>query len=844
MRLTPDEILAQLHRREEQARKGMLKIFFGMCAGVGKTYAMLSAAQKARREGADIVIGVVETHGRLETMEMTEGLEYIPKIEIPYRNKILEEMDLDAILVRKPSIVLVDELAHTNAPGSRHPKRWQDVRELLEHGIHVYTTLNVQHLESRAEAVQRITGITVRETVPDSLLEEADAIELIDLSPEDLLQRLAEGKVYAHDKSQEAIRHFFRQGNLTALREMALRFTTERVEQDVRNYRREHHIDEPWQSGMRLLTAIGPGPYSMQLIRSTRRMAFAMNAEWLGVVVESTTPLSVENKKQLVQNITLARELGAHINTTQDYDVAQGIVRTARQEGVTHIVMGKPILQSPWKMITSAIRGGSLTDRVIQLSTGIDVFVVNSALPRFGKVRTSLWQFTDLPSLNEYLWAGVMVLLSVVLGGFAEQYIGYKSVGLLMLFCVSIIPLFATRLPIILSAILSAMLWNFFFIPPRFTFVISSPDDVMMVGLYVLFAVVSGTLTNRLRLNEQLVRTREERINTLYHFIRTLSATYSPQETADVIQKNLDEIFHVQSIVLVPDNKHPNNLIGLGSDIQRFFEDEKEKSVALWAFANGKPAGRFTTTVPLANGMYVPLITQRGKQGLLCLKFMLDEQLLPDQEDLLDALTVQIAGKLERLALHTTEREYAVSKESERLYETLFNSLSHELRTPISAITGAIEHLRDKENAEDAKTRTTLLEEIHIAGLRLQRLVSNLLDISRIEAGKVRPHQDWCDIRDTINSALDQCYNDTAAFHLNIEFGEFLPLLRCDTVLLQQAIVNILHNATKYAPSGSTITISCTTESLSAHSQTRHIILEIMDEGPGLPVENPEKVLE
>jgi two-component system sensor histidine kinase KdpD len=844
IRPTPDELLARLHRHEERGHKGMLKIFFGMCAGVGKTYSMLSAAQKAHREGVDIVIGVVETHGRIETMEMTEGLEVISKADIPYRNTMIEEMNIDAILARKPAIVLVDELAHTNAPGSRHPKRWQDVRELLDNGIHVYTTLNVQHLESRAEAVRQITGITVRETVPDSILEEADAIELIDLSPEDLLQRLSEGKVYAPDKSKEAVKNFFRQGNLTALREMALRFTTERVEQDVRNYRREHHIDEPWKFGARLLTAIGPGPYSMQLIRATRRMAFALNAEWLGVVVESANGLTADGKKQLSQNVALARELGAHIITTQDHDVAHGIVRVARQESITHIVMGKPFAQTWIQKIWDQMRGGTLTDRVIQLSQGIDVFVVNSALPRFGVQAQPVWRFTISSSLHEFLWSGLFVIVSVLLGLSSEHLIGYKAVGLLMLFCVSVVPLFAGRVPIILSAIASAMMWNFFFIPPRFTFVISSTDDVMMVGLYVLFAVVSGTLTSRLRMNELLVRSREERMNTLYRFTRMLSLAYTPDDIAKVVERNVFDIFQADCIVLVPATQSEDILKGLGKDEQIFFGDEKERSVAVWAFTNTRPAGRFTNTLPLARGMYIPLITQNGKQGLLGIMFGVNDQLLPDREDLLETLTVQIAGKLERLALHKTERDYAVSKESERLYETLFNSLSHELRTPISAITGAIEHLHDQSIAGDVETRSTLINEIDIASIRLQRLVSNLLDISRLESGKVRPHQDWCDIRDTINSAIDDCSDDIASYQLHIEFAEVLPLVRCDTVLLQQSIVNILHNATKYAPTGSTISILCTVgENIFSNGQTS-IMIRLMDEGPGLPIENPEKVLE
>ena len=494
-RPTPDALLASIQREEQRARRGRLKIFFGMCPGVGKTYAMLQAAQAERRDGVDVLVGLVETHGRQETEALLAGLPVLPRRTMAHGGITLTEFDLEAALTRRPGLVLVDELAHTNAEGSRHPKRYQDVVELLDTGIDVFTTLNVQHIESRADAVRQITGATIHETVPDSVVASADQIELVDLTPEALRERLAEGKVYVPERAAIAGENFFRDTHLTALRELALRFVAEHVDERLRELRATGTARNIWRSGERLLVAVGPSPFSTQLVRWTRRMAAAQGAAWLAVSVESSRRLAPESRRRLDQNLALARELGAEVVVTHDEDVATALVRVALQYNATQIVVGK----SRTPRLLDLLRGGSLVDRLLRLSGSIDIYVVPSDRAAGETSRRIEWEPPGATPAGEYVEVAVTLALLTAGGWVLRQPVGYLPIGLLYLLAVIVLSLRVGRWPVMLAGVLSALTWNFVFIPPVFTFGIEKFEDGMMFATYFVVALVAGHLTARIR---------------------------------------------------------------------------------------------------------------------------------------------------------------------------------------------------------------------------------------------------------------------------------------------------------------------------------------------------------
>jgi len=493
-RPNPDVLLNHITKKEEKTHKGRLKIFFGMCAGVGKTYSMLKTAQKAKLDGVDVLIGIVETHNRLETEALVKGLEKIPLKEIKYRETIFNELDVDTILKRKPALILVDELAHTNIPGSKHLKRYQDVLEILENGIDVYTTLNVQHIESRSDTVKQITGTTIRETVPDSILDHADEIELVDITPGELLQRLVEGKVYTPESSKQAIQNFFRKGNLTALREMALRITAEKVDKELRDYKSEKNIFEVWKSGQRLMCAISPSPYSANLIRWTRRMAYSMESTWIAVYIETDSKISEQNKNNLLQNFKLVEELGGELITAQDVDVVDGLVRVAKENNITQIFIGKSQTSSLYKIFG----GKSYLNTLMDKSHDLDIYIYGGDRPEQKNIKSLLLEFISKShsGFGSYLSVSIIVSVIATILYFIQDNIGYEVVSLLFLLIVSVLPLFNYRVgPVLFAAFLSAVSWNYFFIPPHFTFHIEKPADVLMFFIYFVVASTSGFLS-------------------------------------------------------------------------------------------------------------------------------------------------------------------------------------------------------------------------------------------------------------------------------------------------------------------------------------------------------------
>lgn len=829
IRTDPDVLLAAMEKEAAGQRRGKLKVFLGMSAGVGKTYAMLEAAHHARQEGRDVIIGYVETHGRKETDALLTGLPSIRRRKVEYRGVIWEEMDIDAVLARHPQVALVDELAHSNVPGSRHTKRYQDVVELLEAGISVYTALNIQHVESRANTVCQITGSTIRETVPDGVLDGAE-MEVVDLPPDELLKRLGEGKVYLPDRAEAALMNFFRIGNLNSLREMTLRLAAERVGQDVRDYMQAMQIAGPWKSGHRLLVAISASPYSANMVRWTRRLADSLDCPWLAVHVEHPEPLVEEVQARLTRNLALARELGAEIITTSDTDVVKAVLRVARQHNVTQIILGKPGTLG----LLERLRGFTLLRRLIAGSGDIDINVVRAdktdVRPEKPRV-TSVFE----PHLRQYGIGIAAITVATACNASIDTFVGYYALALIYLLTVVGLALFVGRGPVFLAATLSALLWNFFFLPPRFTFSITNIQDALMFGMYFAVALVLGQLTARIRTQERAERRREKRSTALYLLTRDLADATTVDEISQRLVAQISRVFECSVALLLCEED--GNLARTPHSASTLAMTDKEQCVAAWAFDHGKMAGRFTDNLPLSEALHLPLATKQGVIGVLSVKLATDSPPTLEQRDLLDAFTRQASLVLDRLRLTTEAAQARVVSESERLSKLLLNSVSHELRTPIAAITTAVSTLDGIAPGQQPELVRTLTGEILTSTARLNRLVANLLDMTRLESGRVKARLEWCDVRDLVNAAVRKTEKELAQHKVSVSLAADLPLVKLDAVLMEQVLLNLLVNAACYTPPGTLIEVA-------ARASAQELAVTVADRGPGLPPESVPHVFE
>ena len=824
----PDALLASLNREEQRARRGQLKVYFGMCPGVGKTYAMLNAAHQELLDGVDLVVGVVETHGRRETEALLTGLTVVPRKQIAYKNVQLSEMDLEAILERKPKLVLVDEFAHTNAPGSRHPKRFQDVVELLDAGINVYTTLNVQHIESRADAVRQITGATVHETVPDSVFGLADQIELVDLTPEALRERLNEGKVYMDGRAAAAAENFFKDTHLTALRELALRFVAEHVDKRLRELRSVGTLKTIWRSGERLLVAIGPSPSSTQLVRWTRRMAASQGASWIAVSVESTTPLDADAQRRLERNLSLARELGAEVVVTHDDDVAGALVRVALQNNATQIVVGKS-LRPRW---VDALSGGNLVDRLLRIGGSIDIYVVPAERAAGNPTPWLNWRPVPVSSAREYGEVVVALAALTLVSNFVVPHSGYVAVGLFYLLAVIVLSLRVGRGPVLAAGILSALTWNFVFIPPLYTFTIGTAQDRLMYGTYIVVAIVSGHLTARIRDQERNERMREDRSTALFHLTQALSNARTLDDAVFSALRQADAHFGAQSALLLNE--------GDGSALMPHFAGsftvtDKERGVADWAWRNRRKAGRFTDTLPSSEGFHVPLVREDAAFGVLILRLPPGASLSLAQRDLAESFAAQLAQFVEREQLRAAGEREKLLAESDKLHRTLLDGVSHELKTPLAVLSAAVENI----SSADAATRSSLVDEIRTATRRLNRLVNNLLDQTRLESGALKPRLDWCDGHDLVNAAVDGVRDSLDGHPFEIDVPRELPLFRADAALMEQVIANLLLNSALHTPPETPIFLAAGIDSSKAR-----VFFTVADRGPGLPAAMRERLFQ
>lgn len=833
IRPTPEAMLKLAHAEESPSDQGNLKIFLGYAAGVGKTYAMLEAARKRKADGRDVVIGYVESHGRSETDALLEGLELIPHREMLYAGVVLPEMDLDGILARKPQIVLVDELAHSNVPGSRHEKRWQDLEELLAAGIDVYTTVNIQHFESLNDVVAQITGITVRETVPDRLLDIAFEIKLIDISPEDLLQRLHEGKVYIPDQAAKAIEKFFRPGNLMALRELSLRRTAARVDDQMRAYMETQSIAGPWPTAERLLVCVSGSPYSEQLIRATRRLADELNAPWYTVYIE--TPGSDrhtrENRERIWRDLRFAESLGAQVATVTATSVPEAIIEYATRHNISKIVVGKPN-KSRWRQLLQV----PVVDHVIRSSESVDVVVIRieQQPPAAGAATSGAPKRHHPLAMSAYVASLLLITAATIVCELLRPFLAPTNMVMFYLLAVVVAAIRLGRKPAMATAVLGVLAFDFFFVPPRLTFVVADTQYLLtFLGLLVVGIVIS-TLVARARERAEVIRVREIQTASLYYLSRDLAGAADIAAVMKGVIKNVEEALSARAVIFLPEGEQLEMLAaseGLTVDI-------KEQAVADWAFRNRHPAGRGTDTLISAGLIYLPLHTPASQLGVLGV-LMEDEYDYRSQESrrLLDAFATQASMAIERVQFSRQAEQAQILQARENLERALLNSISHDLRTPLVSVTGALSALRDNQQHLHEQSRQKLLDAAYQEAERLNRFVGNLLDMTRIEAGAVRLNLESCDLQDLAGCALATLEHRIGNHLIEVDIPDTLPLVEMDLVLMTQVLVNLLDNALKYASQGSSISIS-------AHVADFWIVLEVADRGPGIPEHDLKRVFD
>ncbi|MBC7385125.1 MAG: sensor histidine kinase KdpD [Cryobacterium sp.] len=824
----PDALIAVMKKEQEKTNRGKLKVFFGMCPGVGKTYAMLRAAAEKQNPEFKVLLGLIETHQRAETEKLVSGLELLPRKKFEYKGTVCEEFDLDSALERKPDLILVDELAHTNAPGSRHPKRYQDIQDLLFAGINVYTTMNVQHVESRADLVYQISGVPVRETVPDAFLEFADEIVLIDLSPEDLLKRLKDGKVYLGERAERAADNFFKEEKLTALRELALRFTAEIVDDQLRDQMQAKRILGPWNTNERLMVAISHSPSSARLIRATRRKAYGLEAPWVALYVDNGNELGAADHEMLTRNLNLARELGAEVVTTKDRSVADALHRVAGEKNVTQILMGRP----DRRFFRDIFGGGNILDRIVNETSEVDIHVVRQK-------RKPIYRgfHLKLPNLNSgpriYLRTLFYIAVFVALSYPLRVYLGYRAVGFGLLLAILPISTLAGLGPTLFGAFLTALAWDFLFIPPQFTFAVKETEDAMMILAYFAVASVAGFLASRIKRQEKDLRVRERRANLLYEFGRELAETESDADIHSLGAKSIEFAFPCAVKILRTDSdetliREPSYPVG--STLA-----EKDYAVASWACSNEKKAGWKTDTLSSSPCLCLPLRGRSKVMGIIALYPTNDRSLTIDQENLIETISAQLATALEREALEMTSRKTEVYEKSEILHQALLNTVSHELRTPLTAIIGGAGALKDPHALENPELRQSLLDDLVYSAERLNRTVENLMDMSRIASGVLKLNDEVFELNDFIRSLHSRLSKILSSHSLRLELTDEDLFVKGDEKILEHIFQNLVTNAAQYSPKKTTITIS----TRSNHSYAE---FSVKDEGPGIPEHELEKL--
>jgi two-component system sensor histidine kinase KdpD len=810
----PDALLAGMQASVRRAARGKLRIYFGASAGVGKTFAMLAAAHKLP---AGVLVGVVETHGRSETAAMLEGLDVLPRKTIDYRGKVLDEFDLDGALALAPPLILMDELAHSNAPGSRHPKRWQDVEELLDAGIDVFTTVNVQHLESLNDVVGGITGVKVAETVPDTVFDAADEVVLVDLPADELLGRLNSGKVYQGQQAVRASKNFFRKGNLIALRELALRRTADRIDDDVRAYRIEKSIGAIWKTGAALLACVGPRPGCEHVVRSTARLAGQLGTGWHAVYIETPAlqHLPGSQREQILQTLKLAQDLGATTAVITGHDIALAAVGYARSQNLSKIALGRGHRTWPWRQ--SHIR------RIAGQAPDIDLIEIGDAVnapPAEAK------RDVALPGRQRYwgyAWAAAASIGTAIATTPMLAWLDLANIAMLFLLVVVLVAVRFGRGPSVLATCVSVACFDFFFVPPRFSLAISDFQYVITFAVMLSVGLITGHLTAGLRFQARVASQRESRARALYEFARELSGALQTEQIFETTRSVIQRAFRAQAVMLVPDDSgslQPPEASSLKVDL--------DLAIAQWAFDHAESAGLGTGTLPLSKVFYLPLVAPMRTRGILAIapehaRWMM----IPEQRQQLDTFAALAAIALERVHYIDVAQNALVSMETERLRNSLLAALSHDLRTPLTSLVGLSESLA-ATRPPLAPVQLAMARDLHDEALRMSALVANLLDMARIQSGEVRFNLQWHDLEEVVGSALRICGPQLKGHHVTTALAPGLPLLLFDAVLIERVLCNLLENAAKYTPPGSSIVIG-------AQPLGAWVNVTVTDNGPGLP---------
>jgi len=835
----PDELLARVAREQAKARRGRLKIFFGAAAGVGKTYAMLLAARERRAENLDVVVGLVETHGREETKALLEGLDVLPAKQIDYRGTVLREFDLDATLKRRPSIILVDELAHTNAPGSRHPKRWQDIEELLDAGIDVYTALNVQHLESLNDDIGQISGIRIWETVPDTVFEEADEVELVDLPPDELLLRLREGKVYLPQQAQEAIRNFFRKGNLIALRELALRQTAHRVDAQMLDYREDNAIREVWQVSERILVCIGPNALAERLVRAGKRFAVSLRADWIVVYVE--TPelqrLPAEKRDAVLRVLRTAEQLGAETATLSSPNMSEAIIKFSSDRNVTKIMMGKPSRRG-WRRFVL----GSVVDTLIGEAHNINIYLLGSPqksreeedapllAARRRDVLPGLLQRSKSRKKGYYLgyyWAVGVTLISAVLARLMHGSFEQSNLAMIFLLGVALIAARFGRGPSVLASILGVLVFDFFFVTPFHSFAVSDTQYLVTLSAMLIVAMLISNLTANVRSQAKVAAHRERRASVLYAMSKDLAAAESETEIVRTAARHIHAEFGSRNVILFPDASgrmiYPNEP-GMPESLSG-----ADLSVAQWVFDHNEMAGQGTTTLPGAKAIYFPIDDGSTVLGVLALvPVNLRRVFLPEQQKLLATFLRLIAQAVTRLRLAEQAKIVQLQVETEGLRNSLLSSISHDLRTPLATIVGSASILAEDDGSLKAEDKIEVSRAIYDEARRMSNLVSNILDMARLDAGTIQLHKEWYPLEEIIGTVLTRFDKRTSDRQVKVTLPPGIPMIYADAVMIEQVLTNLLENALRYTPAGSPLEIA-------AEVSDDWVEISLADRGPGIP---------
>ncbi len=828
----PDALLARIQDDAARAQRGRLKIFFGASAGVGKTYAMLSAARRQREQGVDVVVGIIETHGRAETEAMASGLERLARKEVAYRDRVLSEFDLDAALARKPALILVDELAHSNVEGSRHPKRWQDVDELLAAGISVYSTINVQHLETLNDVVSGITGIRVWETIPDRVFDEADEVVLVDLTPDELLQRLKQGKVYLAQQAERAIRNFFRKGNLIALRELALRRTADRVDVEMLQYRRDQSVFPVWQTRESLLAAVATGDDGDRVVRTAARIASRLDLPWHAVSVETSRDLNLSpaRRQAALKLLKLAQSLGAETATLAGNDVVAAVVKFARDHNLSRIVVGrtKALRWKPWRR--------SFGERLASRAPDLEVTTV-AGIQGEGLRRAQKKEDDTHPGIpwSAYGWSSAICVLTAVIASPLYSIFELPNIVMIFLLAVVVVAVRYGRGPAILASFLSVAEFDFFFVPPRFSFAVSDVQYLLTFSVMLIVALIAGQLTAGLQYQARVATGREGRVRALYELAKDLSGALLPEQIAEICDRFMAAEFGARSLLLLTDDE--------GSVVPRPRLTEQsaansvpiELGIAQWALDNGEAAGLGTDTLPASPVLYLPLKAPMRVRGLLAIEPEAAARLLgPEQGRLLDTVSRLIAIALERVHYVEVAQNSTLQMESERLRNSLLSAISHDLRTPLAALVGLADSLRLTQ-PPPSEQQSSIAERIREQAQRLRSLVENLLDMARLQAGRVALNRQWHSLEELVGTSLRAMAATLSPRQVQVHLPAELPLVEVDAVLMERVLCNLLENAAKFTLPDSHIDIGATAE-------PGRITVWVEDDGPGLPPGREEEI--